>query len=149
GESLTSRNYRSYWAPIKQCNEFMAKVGNSTLDPELLERLTGEIKMLRAYAYCKLASYYGGVPLVTAPFSLDEWQVPRNTYDEVIAFVLQEVDDAIEMLPLSYTGEDVYRLTKGAAMALKSRVLLFYASPLNNPQNDISRWQAAADAAKA
>lgn len=149
GESLTSRNYRSYWAPIKQCNEFMAKVGDSTVDPELLERLTGEIKMIRAYSYFKLASYYGGVPLVTAPFSLDDWQVPRNSYDEVIEFVLRELDEAIAMLPPSYTGEDVYRLTQGAAMALKSRVLLFYASPLNNPQNDMSRWQAAADAAKA
>src|SRR5690606_31942541 len=51
GESLTSRNYRSYWAPIKQCNEFMDNVGESTLDPELLTRLMGEIKTLRAYAY--------------------------------------------------------------------------------------------------
>jgi hypothetical protein len=149
GQSLSSRNYRSYWTPIKQCNEFMSKVADSKLDQELLTRYTGEIKMLRAYSYFQLINHFGGVPLFTKPFTLDDWQVPRNSYDEVMEFVLDELDDAIDMLPLSYDGKNLYRLTKGAAMALKARALLYYASPLNNPSNDQARWQAAADAAKA
>lgn len=149
GQSRTSRNYRSYWAPIKQCNEFLANVIDSDIDESLLTRMTGEIKTLRAYAYFRLISHFGGVPLATEPFSLDDWQMPRNSYDEVMSFVLSELDEAIDMLPFSYTGNDIGRLTKGAAMAIKARALLYYASPLNNPDNDQTRWQAAADAAKA
>jgi len=149
GLSLSSRNYRSYWTPIKQCNEFLSKIEDSELDPDLLQRLTGEIKALRAYAYFMLTCYYGGVPLFTEPFELDDWQIPRSSYDDVMDFVIEELDEAIELLPEEQTGSNIGRLDKGAAMSIKSRVLLYYASPLNNPSNEQARWQAAADAAKA
>lgn len=140
----------SKWRPIKQANEFLAKTADSELDAVLLDRLRGEVKAIRAYAYFRLASFYGGIPLVTEPFDLnDEWNVPRNSYDEVMTFVLKELDEAIDLLPLEYDNANRGRVTKGAAMAMKSRALLFYASPLNNPTNDMSRWQQAADAAKA
>src|SRR5690554_1581665 len=140
----------SKWRPIKQANEFLAKTADSELDAVLLNRLRGEVKAIRAYAYFRLASFYGGVPLVTEPFDLnDEWNVPRNSYDEVMTFVLRELEEAIDLLPLEYDNANRGRVTKGAAMAMKSRALLFYASPLNNPTNDVSRWQQAADAAKA
>jgi starch-binding outer membrane protein, SusD/RagB family len=149
GLALANRDRKSYWTPIKQANEFLHYVGDSEVDADLLERMTGEIKALRAYAYFRLISHYGGVPLATEPFSMDNWRMARNSYDEVMTFVLKELDEAIDMLPLSYTGRNVGKLTKGAAMAIKARALLYYASPLNNPSNDLSRWQAAADAAKA
>jgi len=150
GGNLNNRNYKSYWTPIKQCNEFLDKVSESeNIDHSLLTRMTGEIKALRAYAYFRLISHYGGVPLATKPFSVDDWQIPRSSYDDVMSFILSELDEAIDMLPLSYSGNNVGRITKGAAMAIKARALLYYASPLNNQGNDLSRWQAAADAAKA
>src|SRR5665647_1583592 len=74
---------------------------------------------------------------------------PRNTYDECMNFVVKELDDAIDLLPISYSGGDVGRITKGAALSLKSRALLYAASPLNNSSNDQNKWKAAADAAKA
>ena len=64
-------------------------------------------------------------------------------------FVIKELDEAINLLPLEYAAKDKGRITKGAAMAIKSRALLYAASPLNNPQNDLTKWQKAADAAKA
>jgi len=140
----------SQWRPIKQANEFLAHTAESALDKDILDRLTGEIKTIRAYAYFRLASFYGGVPLITKPFSLnDDWKVPRNSYDEVMNFVFTELDEAIPLLPPEYDQANRGRLTKGAAMAIKARALLFYASPLNNPANDKSRWQKASDAAKA
>jgi hypothetical protein len=151
GVSRNDRNYLNYWIPIKQTNEFLQKTVGSKIDAALLTRMTGEAKALRAYSYFKLISYYGGVPLITKPFEMDDnFNVPRNSYDEVMNFVVKELDEAIEMLPLqypsaSYTG----RITKGAAMAMKSRALLYAASPLNNPSNDQQKWQKAADAAKA
>jgi hypothetical protein len=140
----------SKWPPIKQCNEFLYKTEGSKIDKAILDRLTGEAKTIRAYCYFRLASFYGGVPLIKKPFSLDDdWRVPRNSYDEVMQFVLSELDEAIPLLPLTYNAANNGRITKGAAMAIKARVLLFYASPLNNPSNDMSRYQKAADAAKA
>ena len=141
---------RSYWPAIKQCNEFLKKTEESTLAPALLSNLRAEVKTIRAYAYYRLASYFGGVPLITVPFDLDsDWRIGRDSYDEVMNFVFNELDDVINLLPLDYPALEKGKVTKGAAMAIKARALLYYASPLNNPANDISRWQAAANAAKA
>ncbi len=151
GLSRTDRNYANYWIPIKQANEFLVKTKDSKIDPELLTRMTGEAKTMRAYSYFKLISYYGGVPLITVPFELDDnFNVARSTYDEVLTFAITELDAAIDMLPVSYPSASYAgRLTKGAAMAIKARALLYAASPLNNPSNDQAKWQKAADAAKA
>src|SRR5690625_936116 len=147
--NLNDRNHKSYWVPIKQANEFLTKSVDYDSDLEMQRRLTGEVKALRAYAYFRLISHFGGVPLVTEPFELDDWQVPRDSYGDVMNFVISELDEAIEMLPLEYSAENEGKLTKGAAMAIKARALLYAASPLNNPSNDMQKWQAAADAAKA
>jgi hypothetical protein len=142
----------SYWKPINETNSFFKNFDKSKLedvDEAILNRMIGEMKAIRAYSYFKLISFFGGVPLITTPFELGEdFSVPKNSYAEVMDFVLSELDEAIPLLPLEYGPEDQGRITKGAAMAIKARALLYYASPLNNPNNDVSRWQAAADAAK-
>ena len=139
----------SMWPVIKQANEFLAKTKESTLAPAILNQLTGEMKAIRAYSYFLLASFYGGVPLIVKPFGIaDDWKVPRDSYDKIMQFVFDELDFAISVLPLDYKIDEKGRVTKGAAMAMKTRALLFYASPLNNPANIKSRWQDAADAAK-
>src|SRR5690554_767729 len=138
------------WPVIKQTNEFLEKTEESTIDEDLLSRLRAEAKTIRAYAYFRLASFYGGVPLITKPFGLeDDWKISRSSYEEVMNFVFNELDEAIPFLPLENNDANKGRVTKGTAMAIKSRALLFYASPLNNPNSDLERWQAAADAAKA
>jgi len=142
---------RNYWDPISQANKFLANIDGSTIDDaELKAQLTAEVRALRAYAYFMLISHYGGVPLITTPFSLDDdFKVERSSYDEVMNFILSELNEIIssDVLPLSY-GEPG-RITLGAAMTIKSRALLYAASPLNNPENDQQKWQTAADAAKA
>ena len=75
--------------------------------------------------------------------------LPRNTYDECMNFVITELDAAAALLPLTYPAAQRGRITKGTALAIKSRALLYMASPLNNPSNTAAKWQAAADAAKA
>ena len=146
----TRSNNRTYWPSIKQANEFIAKTEEgSQLDPALLARLRAEARTLRAYSYFRLVSYFGGVPLITVPFDLDaDWRVPRNSYDECMNFVFNELDEVIDVLPIDYPASQKGRVTKGAAMAIKARALLYYASPLNNSANVLSRWQDAADAAK-
>lgn len=143
-----------YWGPyygvIGKCNIFLDRIQQSKIAEPLKTRLTGEIKVLRAYAYFGLVSFYGGVPLIKKPLTLaDDLKIARSTYDESVAFIISELDEAIPMLPLTYIAAEQGRITKGAAMSIKSRALLYAASPLNNSGNDKAKWQKAADAAKA
>ncbi|HXB08547.1 MAG TPA: RagB/SusD family nutrient uptake outer membrane protein, partial [Puia sp.] len=122
----------------------------SAIDTALKNRFIGEVRVLRAYSYFRLISLYGGVPLVTKQFSLsDSFSIPRNTYADCLNFITSELDKAAAALPVSYSAQDQGRITKGAALAVKSRALLYAASPLNNPTNDLTKWQSASDAAKA
>lgn len=137
---------------ITAVNQFLANTEESVIDQALLARLRAEARVIRAYGYFRMNDMYGGVPLVTKSFSLDDdWRIPRNSFEKVMNFVLSELDEVIEadVLPLEYEQANKGRVTKGTAMALKARALLHNASPLNNPGNDLSKWQAAADAAKA
>lgn len=139
----------SFWVPITKCNIFLRKIDDAPVELTLKNRMIGEMKFLRAFAYFKLVSFYGGVPLITTPFELtDDFNKGRNTYDECMSFVIAELDEAAALLPLSYPDINKGRITKGAVLAAKSRALLYMASPLNNPTNSNTKWQAAADAAK-
>jgi hypothetical protein len=142
--------WASYYSVIRKCNIFLDKIQGSNIDETLKTRMTGEIKVLRAYSYFQLISLYGGVPLIKKPLTLaDNLSLPRDSYDDCMAFVITELDEAATLLPLDYAAADKGRITKGAAIAVKSRALLYAASPLNNPGNDMNKWQKAADAAKA
>ncbi len=147
----TGSTYFNFWLVITNCNIFLDNIETSPItDSEMKDRMTGEMKLLRAFAYFKLVAFYGGVPLITKPFGLtDDFMISRNTYDECMNFVISELDEAAALLPTTYPAAQQGRLTKGAALAAKSRALLYMASPLNNPSNSAAKWQAAADAAKA
>lgn len=147
--------WEHYYEIISSCNIFTTNIAGETLDElsaqdeEKLNRMIGEVKVLRAFAYHRLSSLFGGVPLITSTFSLNEnMEVERNSYDEIVNFIVSELDEAATLLPASYPGSELGRITEGAALAVKSRVLLYAASPLHNPSNDQSKWQEAADAAK-
>lgn len=116
-----------------------------------LEWLRNEARVLRAYFYFELIKRYGGVPIIKKAYSPDQIiNVPRNTYDEVTEYIKSELNEVIPHLQANwktYKNSNVGRIEKGMAMALKARVLLYWASPLNNPQNDINRWREAAQAA--
>ncbi|MCW3089408.1 MAG: RagB/SusD family nutrient uptake outer membrane protein [Ferruginibacter sp.] len=109
-----------------------------------------EAHILRALYYFELSKRYGGVPLVTNTLSItDNTNLPKATYDDIIKFVVSEVDSYRDSLQVnwrtsSFTSNEG-RLTKGAALALKARALLFAASPLHNT-GDVAKWQKAAAA---
>ncbi len=134
---------------IRRANIFFEKVETSPIDPKALEPMKGEMYCLRAWMYFELMRTYGGVPIITSSFKLDNegFDTPRNTFDECAGFVLGECDKAITSL--KDVPKAAGKITKEVAMALKARVLLYLASPLNNPSNDITKWQAAEAATKA
>lgn len=150
---------------IRACNVFFENIDAATaLDEEQKNRYKGEVHFLRAYLYHNLISVYGGVPLITKAYELgDDYLAPRDTYEDCINFVVSELDKAAELIIPTQKG----RATKGAALALKARVLLYAASDLYNSNaswasgydhpelvgyiggDRRARWQAAKDAAKA
>lgn len=130
---------------IRRINVFFEKTeGSNELDPDRLRILSGESAFQRAYIFFELLRNFGGVPLLVNSVGLDEaesTEVMRATYDEVAQFVLNELDRSADLL----ADEDMEsgRASRGAALALKARMLLYMASPLNNPSNDLTKWQAA------
>ena len=134
---------------ISQCNSLFENINNvQGLSIADKNRLVGEMKTLRAWRYFQLVRHYNGVPLITKTFGLsDKFDAARNSADECFQFIIKDLDSAIALLPAVAANKG--KIDQGIAMAIKSRVLLTYASPLFNSSNDVTRWQKAADAAKA
>lgn len=152
-----------------KCQEILALPDGGAL----LKKYKAEARLLRAYFYFCLLRQYGPIPLLgentlPADVPFEQTQIPRNSYDECVDFILGELDKASPDLPLQQTDLVEYgRVTKAFAMAIRSRVLLYAASPLFNGNSDYasfknqdgkalisqqadgSKWQKAADAAKA
>jgi hypothetical protein len=131
-----------------------------------------EARFLRANQYFELFRRYGAVPLVNkvlTPTDQAATTTTRNSVDEVVKFITSECDAIAAILPVSYANgsSDYGRITKGAALALKARTLLYAASPLFNGNSmyaniknadgtqlfsqtyDNNKWLLAANAAKA
>ncbi len=145
--------YATNYNGIRQVNVFLEHANQANITPAAdIPRLRGEAFFLRAYFHFELLKRYGGVIIVNKVFSTaDNMDLPRNTFSETVNQILADCDSAILVLPLSvaqYGDANKGRATKTAALALKSRTLLYAASPLNNSGNDISLWQKAAAVSK-
>lgn len=174
GWSTPSR-YRSWndiYKTIRYCNIFFANIEKVPFETTLTDgktlgdRMKGEVHFLRAYLYHELTAVYGGVPIITKPYGLsDDFLIERSSYSDCVDFMVSELDLAASLLPETHSGDAKGRATKGAALALKARVLLYAASDLynttvfpgySNPEligytggSRTERWTAAKNAAKA
>lgn len=118
------------------------------------EMYVHEVRFLRAFFYFELAKRYGAVPLLTRTYSVEEINdVPKSSFDDVISYIETECDAIIPELPVTQAASvaggflgETGRATKGAAMALKAKALLYAASKLNNPTNASAKWDKAAKA---
>lgn len=143
-----------YYKAIKQVNELLENIGDvpvsGNTETTKKQQIEGQAYFLRAFFYHQLYSLYGRVPLVYHTFDIDsKWEQTRAPMDEVADSICKDCDRAAAILPLKYDSSDDFgRATKGAALAVKARTLLYKASPLfGTPSKE--RWQAAADANKA
>ncbi len=121
------------------------------LAPDVKNSFKGQALFWRAWDYWGKVSVVGGVPLILHEQNVNDYEslfVSRNKTSECMAQIIADLDEAIALLPDRWTGSDYGRIDKGTAMAFKGRVLLHYASPLFNPNNDQTRWQKAYDANK-
>lgn len=138
---MSNSPYTTSWSvpykSIRLANVFLANVSRSPLSVNKIKRLTAEARFLRAWYYACLLRYFGGIPIIGDEV-IDvnhEFNEKRSTYEETVNYIVYELNAAAVDLPTGYTGNDFGRATKGAALALKSRVLLYAASPLFNGGN--------------
>lgn len=157
-----NRSWSTKWTNISNCNIFFEHVGNVAFTDEAEKtKLVGQVRFIRAFEYWDLIARWGAMPIITKSFSINDRDEivdqKRNTYKECIDFLVGELDQAAKELPANWSGDDYGRATSVAALALKSRILLYAASPLMNEDVKIpevgfttpepDRWQKAAKAA--
>ena len=170
--------WNRYYSGISKCCTLLENTNHvnldiSRLDPDKqveyanslkdIRMWRAEARFLRAYFHFELLKRYGPIPIVTSTLSINGnyENTPRPTMKEVVDFIAKECDiaaDTLELTPWRNVNDAFGRATKGAALALKSRLLLYAASPLYvdfgdtneaNKPTDVALWKAAADAAKA
>lgn len=170
--------WNRYFSGISKCCTLLENTNHvnldiSRLDPDKqveyanslkdIRMWRAEARFLRAYFHFELLKRYGPIPIVTSTLSINGnyENTPRPTMKEVVDFIAKECDiaaDTLEPTPWRNVNDAFGRATKGAALALKSRLLLYAASPLYvdfgdtneaNKPTDVALWKSAADAAKA
>jgi len=137
---------------IYRCNLAIEGINAGSMDAADKATLKGQFFFLRAFIYFQMVKLYGGVPIVltTQNPATDNIQVPRAKSSVCFAQIAADLDSAAAMLPASWSlSTDGGRITRAAAMAMKGKALLYWASPQFNPNNDLTRWQAAYTANKA
>lgn len=172
--------WNHYYQGIRSASYFMQHIGGNeeilrlSNGQQLIDQYRAEARFLRAYFYFCLLQQYGPIIILgneviapDAPFS--ELQLPRNTFDECVDYIVSELDAVAQQLPMRHANasQDEGRATRVMCMAVKSRLLLYAASPLYNgntdyagfvnqdgrqlisQQADASKWTKAAQAAKA
>ena len=152
-----------YYQGIRSANFFLQEIEgrtyedyqyNNTYEDDMarFHYYPYEARFLRAFFYFELAKRYGDIPLVTTVNDdVEEMNnIEKTPFHDIITFIVDECDAVKDSLPVSWSGkvfQETGRVTQGAVYALKSRVLLYAASPLHNPDKDIEKWKAAAIAA--
>ncbi len=132
-ESAAGANHwnNSYRA-IRAANNFLTNVDkvyeNSevAVNEDLINRFKAEARVIRAFKYMQLVMTFGDVPLITTPISIEEGKtVTRTDTEEIWDFIEVELEESADDLDPSYSGSDIGRITKGAALAIKSRAMLY------------------------
>ncbi|HYQ57794.1 MAG TPA: RagB/SusD family nutrient uptake outer membrane protein [Draconibacterium sp.] len=146
---------------IRKANQFLKNADEAVVGSVLFDRYMAEAKLLRAIFHFELIRWFGaapiidmdeeGEPLVFEMTDPEAMNISRTPPAEALKWVADQCDDVISVLPFRYTNETENwgRVSGAVALALKSRALLYRASPLNNTANDPSYWTEAANAAKA
>ena len=155
--------WSTMYSGIRSANEFLESIKTVDLSMyqyetkyqrwlEHLKYYPYQAKVLRAYYFFELARRYGDIPMPLTMLTAEEANaIEKTPFNEVINFIVSECDEAAKNLPDTYVGlldDEVGRVTRGFALAVKTKALLYAASPLHNPSGDKTKWEKAAAAAK-
>ena len=150
----TNNSYIRCYEGIRQASILINNIDiNEELSEVEIADYKAQARFLRSYFYWLLLRKYGPVPLIPEEtISIDEdymdMSYPRSSYDEVVNYISEEMALAARSLPEKRDRQNVNRSTKGAALAVRAKVLLYTASPINNPRpgdsdkfSDFTDWQ--------
>ena len=156
-----STTYTRMYQGIRIVNTVMTKLdkvpwAGSIYDPKIIK---AQMLFLRGMFYFELVKRYGGVIIAARPFTpTEDIDLPRNTYEETVNFILKDLREAEDILKVEssvnyapasdWDAGNYGRPTIGAVKALRARLLMLDASPLHNPTGDAAKWNAAAAASK-
>lgn len=156
-EGIRAANYFLDYVKDGKGEELLAKNRNIETDIYSYQRdiqslnwYIAEAHIARAYYYSELIKMYGGVPIVEKTIEqASNEKITRSDYDQVVNYIITEIDTYKDNLALNWNDftDRNGRFTLGVALAIKSRVLLYAASPLHNPSGDVAKWEKAARAA--
>ncbi|SUJ30552.1 SusD family [Sphingobacterium spiritivorum] len=144
--------WKDAYVQIRKINYFISRAETAkVLNEDDRRLLLGQARFMRAYLYFQMFSSFKDVPLLlkAQPIEEAEDKPHKVSHEEGMAFVASELEKAASELPATYAKEEWGRITKDAALAFRTRVLLWAASPLSNTEQNINRWKVAADAAEA
>ncbi len=114
---------------VHRANTVIRNVATMPISQETIDRVTGEAKFLRAMAYFRMLNCWGGVPYYDESCDINNefanLDSPRSSADEIRGHILDDLNDAIEKLPVRWDDADLGRATKGAAYALRGKVYLY------------------------
>ena len=117
--------WKGQYTGINLSNQCIENIPKIAMDGSLQNRLIAEAKFLRAYHYFNLVRAYGGEPKVDkAPVTVEELNPSRASKEEIYALIEKDLNDAA-ILPVSYSGKDIGRATKGATLALLAKVKMY------------------------
>lgn len=135
GTSFTSNSsgVQNHWQYlyelVHRSNTVIRNVAGMPISEETIRRVTGEAKFMRAMAYFRMLNCWGGVPYYDETCDINRefanLDSPRCSADELRGHILDDLNDAIELLPVAWGQEDYGRATRGAAYALRGKVYLF------------------------
>jgi hypothetical protein len=148
-------DYSKSWKKmITQNRDTVTDVTNYERDKLFISSYRGEAHIARAFYYAQLIKRYGGVPIIEKTYQQSEGNtnIPKSSYEDVVEYIVSEIDKYKDSVVVNwktngYQDQDG-RFSKGSALAIKARVLLYAASPLHNPTNDPAKWIRAAVAAR-
>ena len=145
--------WQTIYKMITLTNIVLENVVDNSAEQDLLDRVTGEALMLRAYGYFILVQLYSDVPLIMEGMTAEELLAPsRTSAYEIYLRIVEDLERATELLPAKseYVGDDIGRVNKHAAMGMLAKVYMTIAGDLsmynteNNPDND-TRIRSIAD----
>ncbi|MGN0002597.1 MAG: RagB/SusD family nutrient uptake outer membrane protein [Sphingobacterium composti] len=135
---LNNNYWTRFWQQIRLCSQFIEVIDKAAVHSESNRgRFKAEARVLRAFFYMELVKWFGKVPVLdaTMPFDADFSTLTRNSVYDVAKFIIADCDEALAdpNLPWRIDNEnDAMRVTKALALALKTKAMLFAASPLHN-----------------
>ncbi len=130
--------WENLYSAISKCNYVVTNMdrGTGNINADVMATARAEVRFLRSLYYHYLIELYGDVPLITSPLSLSDSESPRTPKEDIVDFIIQELEESVPDLPVENDPESG-RATQGAALTLMSRVALYN-----------ERWDVAINAAQ-